>query len=62
MTQNQLNPKKFWNEIGKIWDKSKDNSQTEINLKDPADGLLKSGAQVGNIFNEYFTKVGENLQ
>lgn len=61
LTNNQSNPKKFWSDIGNIWNKKEDNSVSETNLYDPADGVLRSGPYVGEIFNTYFSSVGEKL-
>lgn len=61
ITQNQNNPKSFWNEINKVWSTSERNSRPDVSLIDPGDSILKSGADVSNIFKKYFSKVGENL-
>lgn len=61
IADNQSNPKKFWNKIGKIWNNNKDNNSSGIDLIDPQDGSLKSGPAVREIFNNYFSQVGENL-
>lgn len=58
----QSNPRKFGVEIGKIWDNAQDETRSEIGLIDRADGTLKDGFTVGNIFNELFSKVGTTLQ
>lgn len=59
---NRENPQKFWGEISKVWDNSKDKIKTDISLTDPTDGNLKEGIRVGNIFNEFFSKVGISIQ
>lgn len=45
----------------KIWNNNKDNNPSGTELIDPQDGSLKSGPVVGEIFNNYFSNVGENL-
>lgn len=62
ITRNQNNPKKFWSEIGQIWNNNKSESNHNINLKNPINGKMTDGASVGEVFNQYFSRVGQNLQ
>lgn len=62
ITYNKHNPKKFWDNLLKLWGKSKSRGQKNLYLTDPSTGQNADDEDVPILFNKFFCSIALEIQ